>query len=702
MNAEITRLQDQVTKGEIPFDPVAIRNDHNNFIEVKYQNKFNFEIGEGEGIYKRDANGLIEANSNNKASINKDLLKFNLKDPWEETKVLKGTDSYFITIQTVPTRIADKYQAKLLKQYPEELKDVNPNNFQEYAKGLRAGIENKIVSERVNDPKTKQKLIEELKVRRLREYFDSKGNLTLEGRNKVDSYLNYQELQYARKPDGSHYFTGKTLFNKKGNIIGTEPYWGGADSNMWSIVHPSARIDNKYDTTIKHLFGRDAFYYPKNSLIPERITRYGDMVMDENELFNHINNHREQQIKDEEIAWINDEPNRIRELNTSNKKIKSAQKQIKKGDYPTALHYRANSPRDAILDRIVKSEFENQVKRNFPGYNLDNIFLGKQPDQFGIERQFFKIPDLFMKGEGELPGLKHGGSVQDGNGEFIGPMPRPKMVDKNYNKISDYIEQPLSNFQGYSDDFYNRLWFKESEFDANANSGLAQGYAQFTPNTIKELKRLNFVNDDFDVWDAEQSKDASKKYINYLSERPWINRLREEEGKSNPEVRAAKALMAYNWGPNKLKKVLTHLKKENKGIDIYQSLDWVNKIPLKGSDKYKSYNKKIKVKKKNKKGEYIKNDKDEFIWENKTINPYSGSEENVDYVKKLLGLYDDKVQNKFEDKYNEGLLLNNIKRYGGEKGNKKIARLNEQLEKFEQGKEISGLVKKELIKLGLI
>ncbi len=64
-------------------------------------------------------------------------------------------------------------------------------------------------------------------------------------------------------------------------------------------------------------------------------------------------------------------------------------------------------------------------------------------------------------------------------------------------------------------------------------------------------------------------KQQVEKYIKYLSERPWINRLADIEGQSNPEVRAAKTLMAYNWGPNKFKSVLTKLKKENPGILIY-------------------------------------------------------------------------------------------------------------------------------------
>ena len=59
------------------------------------------------------------------------------------------------------------------------------------------------------------------------------------------------------------------------------------------------------------------------------------------------------------------------------------------------------------------------------------------------------------------------------------------------------------------------MWFKESGFDPLADSGYAKGYAQFTDDTIKELKRLKFIDDDFDIWDPEQSKSASKKYINF-------------------------------------------------------------------------------------------------------------------------------------------------------------------------------------------
>ena len=85
-----------------------------------------------------------------------------------------------------------------------------------------------------------------------------------------------------------------------------------------------------------------------------------------------------------------------------------------------------------------------------------------------------------------------------------------------------------------------------------------------------------------------------------------------------------------------------------------------------------------------------------------TLNPFSGSEENIDYVKKLLGLYDNEVQDKFEKEYKGGLRKHNIEKYGGEKGDSRIFRLNQQLKKFKDGEEISSIAKQELVKLGLI
>ena len=127
-----------------------------------------------------------------------------------------------------------------------------------------------------------------------------------------------------------------------------------------------------------------------------------------------------------------------------------------------------------------------------------------------------------------------------------------------------------------SNDLLLRQLFKESSFNANATSKKdAKGVAQFTPITIEEMQRLKIVGDDFDPYDINQAIPAQKKWMNYLSERPYLNQ-------GNDESVLAKILFAYNAGPTGAKKSITKLK--NKGIDIYNSTDWTDSINNESSD----------------------------------------------------------------------------------------------------------------------
>jgi len=127
-----------------------------------------------------------------------------------------------------------------------------------------------------------------------------------------------------------------------------------------------------------------------------------------------------------------------------------------------------------------------------------------------------------------------------------------------------------------SNDLLLRQLFKESSFNANATSKKdAKGVAQFTPITIEEMQRLKIVGDDFDPYDINQAIPAQKKWMNYLSERPYLNQ-------GNDESVLAKILFAYNAGPTGAKNSITKLK--NKGIDIYNSTDWTDSINNESSD----------------------------------------------------------------------------------------------------------------------
>ena len=119
--------------------------------------------------------------------------------------------------------------------------------------------------------------------------------------------------------------------------------------------------------------------------------------------------------------------------------------------------------------------------------------------------------------------------------------------------------------------FLQRQRYAESSFNPNAVSGAgAMGIAQFMPITITDMKQRGIVKDNFNPFDYRQATRAQEKYMNYLSERPYIN-------KGTDQVKLAKQLAGYNMGGPRLFGVLKAMKKD--GINIYDDLNWVDKLP---------------------------------------------------------------------------------------------------------------------------
>lgn len=119
--------------------------------------------------------------------------------------------------------------------------------------------------------------------------------------------------------------------------------------------------------------------------------------------------------------------------------------------------------------------------------------------------------------------------------------------------------------------FLQRQRYAESTFDPKAVSPAgALGIAQFMPITIGDMKKKGMVKNNFDPFNAAQATNAQNKWMDYLSKRPYIN-------KGTDEVKLAKQLAGYNMGGPKLNSVLTAMKKD--GINIYDDLHWVDKLP---------------------------------------------------------------------------------------------------------------------------
>lgn len=128
----------------------------------------------------------------------------------------------------------------------------------------------------------------------------------------------------------------------------------------------------------------------------------------------------------------------------------------------------------------------------------------------------------------------------------------------------------------FSPELFLRQGFMESRFKPSVVSGKetsrvgAMGLAQLMPSTIETYKKAH-PDEEFDPYNPEHSVNAQKWFMNWLSERPYLNK----PGQS-VDVTRAKVLGAYNWGPGNMKTFLEGQKA--KGVDIYNSLDWVENL----------------------------------------------------------------------------------------------------------------------------
>lgn len=131
------------------------------------------------------------------------------------------------------------------------------------------------------------------------------------------------------------------------------------------------------------------------------------------------------------------------------------------------------------------------------------------------------------------------------------------------------------------DEIKLRQAYTESGFDSDAMSkASATGLFQVTPTTLKYYneKTGNKVQIE-DLTNDSINTSIRDWYMDNLYNREWIS-------KNNPSdsVRAAKTLIAYNWGPDNFRNALNGIKAE--GYDIYNSMDWINhpSIPKESKD----------------------------------------------------------------------------------------------------------------------
>ena len=187
---------------------------------------------------------------------------------------------------------------------------------------------------------------------------------------------------------------------------------------------------------------------------------------------------------------------------------------------------------------------------------------------------------------------------------------------KTYNNLNEYtkylntlkqtggfksfdLESLLKKEMSY-EELLRRQRFQESSFRYNVvhpESG-ATGIAQFTPITLKEMKRLGFADEKTtmeDLKDPKLSIKLQKDYMNNIYNRSWI--------KGDEKVKRAKTLIAYNYGPDRTRRKLNKLIEQ--GVDVNdisfiehfnkESRDYVKRVLLNEGDFEEQYNKGLGV-----------------------------------------------------------------------------------------------------------
>lgn len=141
----------------------------------------------------------------------------------------------------------------------------------------------------------------------------------------------------------------------------------------------------------------------------------------------------------------------------------------------------------------------------------------------------------------------------------------PKTISENGVEIAQ-------NGNGVPKYYLRKQAFRESEYDPNAISPMgAIGLTQIMPNTYKDYLKAT-GDKPGDLTDPKESVKVQKWIMDDLYNAGFINKPNQSN-----EVRMAKVFASYNIGRGKASRLLKEAKE--KGIDIYNTLDWIKEFP---------------------------------------------------------------------------------------------------------------------------
>jgi hypothetical protein len=140
------------------------------------------------------------------------------------------------------------------------------------------------------------------------------------------------------------------------------------------------------------------------------------------------------------------------------------------------------------------------------------------------------------------------------------------------------VEAAPSDYKkGLTNELLQRQAYKESTFNPSAVSPAGyKGLTQIGEGVLQDYSNKK-GGKKLDPFNPEDAVELQKFAMNDLYNASFINKPDQSDS-----VRIAKTLAAYNWGRGNLANYLNEQK--NKGVDIYDSYDWLNNLPKETSD----------------------------------------------------------------------------------------------------------------------
>jgi soluble lytic murein transglycosylase-like protein len=136
---------------------------------------------------------------------------------------------------------------------------------------------------------------------------------------------------------------------------------------------------------------------------------------------------------------------------------------------------------------------------------------------------------------------------------------------------------PVEYKKGLTNELLQRQAYKESTFNPAAVSPAGyKGLTQIGEGVLKDYSNKK-GGKKLDPFNPEDAVELQKFAMDDLYNASFINKPNQSDS-----VRIAKTLAAYNWGRGNLSNYLNEQK--SKGVDIYDSYDWLNNLPKETSD----------------------------------------------------------------------------------------------------------------------